>query len=147
MQRPVCEQTAKDTSRARQQKRYHAGDKRSQALRTADFERRWAAATIESAPDVNYMDAYRIELTRRIAMFLNNWEGCPLRLCQRMQGCMAPQSTCANHADDPSMTREEWDVVKLEVRRALDAEIERRGGREAVEAAAEEEARLAAESE
>ncbi len=127
--------------RARQQERYHAEDERSQAFRAADLKRRQRAMQIESAPDVNYMDAYRLELTRYIAMFLNDWEGCPLRLCQRMQGCMAPESICANHADDPPMTREEWDVVKVEVRRAIDAEIERRGGRDAVEAAAEEEER------
>ena len=79
-------------------------------------------------------------------MFINDWEGFPLRLCQHMQGCMAPESTCANHADDPPMTREEWDVVRVEVRQALDAEIEARGGRDAVEAAAEEELRLVRES-
>jgi hypothetical protein len=132
--------------RARQQARYHAEDKQSQAFRAADLERRQRAMQIESAPDVNFMDAYRLELTRFICMFLNDCEGCPLRLCQRMQGCMAPESTCANHADDPPMTREQWDVVKVEVRRALDAEIEARGGRDAVEAAAEEEARAADKS-
>ena len=132
--------------RARQQERYHAEDKRLEAFRDADLERRQRAMQIESAPDVNYMDAYRLELTRFIAMFLNDWEGCPLRLCQRMQGCMAPESICANHADDPPMTNEEWAVVKIEVRRALDAEIERRGGRDAFEAACEEEARLAREA-
>jgi hypothetical protein len=131
--------------RARQQARYHAEDKRAQAHRSADYARRLRAAGFDREPyDYNEdMDRYRLELTRRISMFLNDWEGCPLRLCQRMQGCMAPESTCANHADDPPMTREQWDVVKVEVRRALDAEIEARGGRDAVEAAAEEEARAA----
>jgi hypothetical protein len=130
-------------ARARQQARYHAEDKRAQAFRAADLERRQRAMQIECAPDVNFMDAYRLELTRFIAMFLNDWEGCPLRLCQRIQGCMAPESTCANHADDPPMTREQWDVAKVDIRRAIDAEIEARGGRDAVEAAAEEEARAA----
>ncbi len=127
--------------RARQQERYHAEDEHAEAHRDADFARRRHASGIDSEPDDGDMDTYRLRLTRFISMFLNDWEGCPLRLCQRMQGCMAPQSTCANHADDPPMTREEWDVVKVEIRRAIDAEIEARGGRDAVEAAAEEEER------
>ena len=147
MRQPVCGQTTKGMARALQQKRYHAKDKKAEAHRDADFERRKRAAGLDREPDDDDdIDAFRYRLARTIDMFMNDWEGCPLRLCQRMQGCMAPQSTCANHADDPPMTNEEWAVVKIEVRRALDAEIERRGGRDAFEAACEEEARLAREA-
>jgi hypothetical protein len=129
-------------ARARQQRRYHAEDKHSQARRSADYQRRLRAAGID--PEANPpedMDAFRYQLARMMVMFLNDCEGCPLRLCRRMQGCMAPESTCANNADDPPMTEEEWDLARLEWRRALDAMIESYGGRDAFEAAAEEQAR------
>lgn len=126
--------------RARQQERYHAEDKHSQARRGADFERRLRAAGIDpEAEPPEDMDAFRYQLARKIVMFINDCEGCPLRLCRRMQGCMAPESKCANNAGDPPMTEEEWDVARLEWRRALDAMIEAAGGRDAFEAAAEEE--------
>ncbi len=70
-------------------------------------------------------------------MFLNDWQGCPLRLCQRMRGCMAPEARCTNTAGDPPMTREEWDVARVDIRRALDAMIEEAGGPDAFDDAIE----------
>jgi hypothetical protein len=143
MRQKGCEQTARDTARALQQKRFHAGDKRSRAHRDADFERRTRAAGIESAADED-MDTFRRRLTRTISMFHNDWEGCPLRLCQRMKGCMAPHCKCTNHADDPPPTEEQVAFMQVSLRRALDTLIESHGGRDAFEAACEEEARSAA---
>jgi len=132
--------TANNSARARQQQLYHADGKRAQAHRSADLERRLRAAGID--PDAEPpadMDAFRYQLARQIVMFINDWHGCPLRLCRRMQGCMAPESACANNADEPPMTQEEWDVVRIEIRRALDAMIEAAGGRDAFEALADAE--------
>ncbi|MDO8878789.1 MAG: hypothetical protein Q8M24_20660 [Pseudolabrys sp.] len=147
MQQPVHGRTTKDIARVRQQQRYHAEDKQSQAHRDADFARRQRTAGLDREPEDEDIDAFRYRLARILTMFVNDWEGCPLRLCRRMQGCMAPESKCANHAGDPPMTQEEWqarwEVARLEWRRALDAMIEAAGRREAFEAAAERERALA----
>lgn len=140
MQHKLSGDTAKDIARARQQQLYHAEDKNAEARRSADFERRMRAAGIDREPENEDIDTFRYRLARILTMFRNDWEGCPLRLCRRMQGCMAPESKCENCADDPVGTPEEqekdWDVARLEWRRSLDVMIEAAGGRDAFEDAA-----------
>jgi hypothetical protein len=52
--------------------------------------RRRAARFDDAVPeDVN---EFRRQLARRIAMFVNNWHGCPEPVCRRHRGCMAPCS-------------------------------------------------------
>ena len=99
---------------------------------TDEYNRRLRAAGIDrdAAPPED-IDAFRRLLARMIAMFVNDWPGCPERICRRMRGCMAPNNTCENHADDPPMTQEEWEVVRLKVRRALDEVLAAHGGEDA----------------
>lgn len=40
------------------------------------------------------MDAVRLEMTRRILMLFDDWQECPLRICRRHRGCMAPYGEC-----------------------------------------------------
>lgn len=132
--------SAKAAGRARQQKEWCADNPRADAHRAADLARRLGAAGIDpQAEPPEDMDEFRRHFARYICMFVNDWRGCPLRLCRRMHGCMAPESQCANHADDPPMTREEWDVARVDIRRALDERIAACGGRDAFEAAARDE--------
>ena len=130
MRQKGCEQTAKDKARALQQKRFHAVDNKARAFARADYVRRKRAAGLDRAPHDD-MDAFRSRMARLLHMCINDWEGCPLRLCQRMRGCMAPQSRCANHADDPPATEEETAVAIRQVRRALDKTIGDSEGRDA----------------
>lgn len=88
MRQPVQRQMTRDELRARQQRIYHADTKEARAHFQADFKRRQRAAGIEIKPDDDD-DTIRYRLARHIAMLVNNWEGCPLRLCRRMRGCMA----------------------------------------------------------
>ena len=100
-------------------KRYHAPQNR--AAREADYLHRLRAAGIDPEAELpEDMDAFRYRLARMILMYVNDWPGCPLPICRRMRGCMAPENVCANNADDPPATHEEWDKVRFEVRRALD---------------------------
>lgn len=94
------------------------------AARSADYARRVRAAGLDrddGGPED--MDEFRRYLARKIVMFTNDWPGCPERICRRMRGCMAPTGDCANHADDPPMTREEWEVARVKIRRALDKRL------------------------
>jgi hypothetical protein len=117
---------------------YHAPE--NAAAAQADFQRRLRAAGIDpDAEPPEDMDAFRYALARKIVMHLNDWPGCPEKICRRMRGCMAPGGNCTNHADDPPMTREEWDEVRPKIRKALDEHFERLGGIDAVEARLEAE--------
>jgi hypothetical protein len=95
----------------------------------ADYQRRLRAAGIdpdaEPPPD---MDAFRNQLARRIAMFINAWRGCKEPLCRRNRGCMAPDIHCANVArPSPEQLARDWPRVQAAVSKALQAEIARRG--------------------
>ncbi len=78
------------------------------------------------------MDAFRLQLARMIAMFLNEWHGCPERICRRNHGCMAPDIHCANVPQpSPEEMERDWPKVQFEVYKALKAEIARRAAEEA----------------
>ena len=80
------------------------------------------------------MDAMRDRLSRRIAMFLNQRHGCAETLCLRNRGCMAPSGLCSNVDHGPEDAHDaDWPQVKVDIRKALAEEIERRGGLAALE--------------
>ncbi len=127
--------------------RFHAPENASKAQ--ADLAHRLAAAGLdEDDADEVDIDTFRRGLARRIAMFLNDFPGCPEKLCLRMRGCMAPNGLCENHRDDPPMTDEEWQKAKVDVRRALDRRFAELGGKHVVEFELErqKEARRAAQA-
>ena len=78
-----------------------------------NYEARLRAAGIDpQAPPPENIDEFRCQFARRIAMFVNEWHGCPETLCQRNRGCMAPQNRCSNR---PPRSREEADRAWREV--------------------------------
>lgn len=99
-----------------------ADEARVEAEQEADLQRRLAVAGLDGDEEPEDMDEFRHRLTREISMILNEWHGCPQRLCRRNGGCMAPEGLCSNVEYEP-MTREEWEPVRVEVRRALDEMI------------------------
>ena len=108
----------------------------------ADYQRRLRAAGL--GPDTELpenMDAFRYQLARQIAMFLNQWHGCPEPLCQRNRGCMAPHSHCANAEPlPPDPDDREWHTTtKVEIWRILGEILKERAAE--VEAYEEEELR------
>lgn len=85
----------------------------------AAYERRIKAAGLsdEMPEDI---DEFRLDLARRVTMFVNNWRGCPEMLCQRNRGCMAPNITCTNAPPISQEERErDWPRVKAEIHFAL----------------------------
>src|ERR1700730_5781681 len=74
--------------------------------RGRSYRRRAKAAGLDGKERPEDADEFRYALTRRIYMYLNNWPGCPERLCARHRGCMAPNIVCANF---PQQSREEAD--------------------------------------
>ena len=95
----------------------------------AEYEGRLRAAGIDpDAEPPENMDAFRLQLARQIAMFVNMWHGCPERICQRNRGCMAPDIVCANvEQGSPEEQERQWRAVQADVYKALKAEIARRG--------------------
>jgi hypothetical protein len=94
----------------------------------ADYQRRLRAAGIKEDECPENMDAFRLQLARQIAMFLNHWHGCKERLCRRNRGCMAPDIHCANvEQPSPEQRARDWPKLQYEVYTALKAEIARRG--------------------
>lgn len=91
---------------------------RAEKAAAASFARRWKAAgmTDEVPEDI---DEFRMQLARQIYMYVNEWRGCPQRLCRRNQGCMAPEGRCSNVPQE-ELSWEEWEPVRDEVRKALD---------------------------
>ena len=104
----------------------------------ASYRRRIKAAGLDSdetlyrADGCVDMDAMRLRLARQLDMMLNEWRGCPEQLCLRNRGCMAPSGVCSNIAEE-EYDEAEWDRVRIEIRKALTEEIERRGGLAALE--------------
>ena len=95
----------------------------------AEYQRRLRAAGIDpDAEPPQDKDAFRYQLARRIAMFINAWRGCKEPLCRRNRGCMAPNFNCANAPrPSPEERARDWPRVQAEVYKALQAEIARRG--------------------
>jgi hypothetical protein len=96
----------------------------------ADYQARVKAAGLDATDaeiDAMDIDTFRLDLARRIAMFINEWPGCPEAICQRMRGCMAPDIHCTNV---PRRSEEEsaalWPQTLVTIRRALDKAIARR---------------------
>jgi hypothetical protein len=85
----------------------------------ADFHRRRKLAGLDGELPED-QDQFRLEFARTIALFVNNWRGCPEMLCRRNRGCMAPNIGCTNA---PPISREEhereWPKVKTESQVAL----------------------------
>ena len=96
--------------------------------RGRSYRRRAKAAGLEGKEPPEDADEFRYALTRRIYMYLNNWPGCPERLCARHRGCMAPNIVCANF---PQQSREEadreWRKVQGDVYRSLKAHLAAHG--------------------
>ncbi len=82
--------------------RFHALENADKA--EANLARRLAAVGLDDDLDDVDLDTFRYRLARRIDMFLNDFPGCPEKLCRRMRGCVAPNGRCENHRDDPQMT-------------------------------------------
>ena len=96
----------------------------------ADYQRRLRAAGIdpdaEPPPD---MDAFRTQLARRIAMFINAWRGCKEPLCRRNRGCMAPNFNCANAPrSTPEQRARNWPRVPAAVNKGLQGRLAALGG-------------------
>ncbi len=110
------------TNRNVQPKLSPADGAREEAERAASFHRRVAAAGIDLDHVPEDMDEFRYRLARLITMYVNEWHGCPQRLCRRNEGCMAPENRCSNVQYEP-LTPETWEPVRVEVRRLLDEMI------------------------
>jgi hypothetical protein len=88
---------------------------------TSNYQARLKAAGLDGDdPEDISMDEFRERLARRIAMFMNEWDGCAERICQRNRGCMAPNGDCVNVEDDVEMSEEEWAQCRFDIRQALD---------------------------
>jgi hypothetical protein len=90
-----------------------------------NYQARLKAAGIDTENMPEDMDEFRWQFARVIAMFLNEWHGCPERLCRRHRGCMAPHNfRCSNW---PPSTKEEmdreWELVRAEVYKELKAAL------------------------
>jgi hypothetical protein len=97
------------------------GGKTSRRVRS--FLRRCKAAGLSDDPPDD-LDQFRLDLARRIAMFLNTWQGCPGLICRRNRGCMAPNIRCSNVTPPtPEERARDWPRVQVDVRRALDARL------------------------
>jgi len=59
-----------------------------------DYERRLTAAGLPPHDDRDSINEFG--RARRRAMWINAWHGCPLPVCRRQRGCMAPYLYCAN---------------------------------------------------
>ena len=92
------------------------------AARTASYKRRLKAAGIDEEIYPEDIEAFRRQLTRRLAMFLDERHGCRELICKRNRGCMAPHNVCANHPPiPPEEARQSWEEVKYEVLAAIQA--------------------------
>ena len=91
----------------------------------ADYQRRLRAAGIDpDAEPPEDKDAFRNQLARRIAMFINSWRGCKEPLCRRNRGCMAPHIECANiPRPSPEQMARDWPKVQAAVNKALQARL------------------------
>lgn len=111
----------------------------------AAYERRLKAAGLgDEMPED--LDEFRLDLARRIVMFVNAWHGCPELLCQRNRGCMAPDIRCSNVAPlPPEEADRQWREVRDEIVFAVKAHLDHHAGEvAALEAEDEAKAKAAA---
>lgn len=93
---------------------------RALARRSESYRRRLKAAGIDPDAMPEDIDEFRGELARMIAMFIDEWHGCPEPLCQRNRGCMAPNIHCSNVEPlSPEELERDWPRVQAEVYKAL----------------------------
>jgi hypothetical protein len=95
---------------------------------TSTYRQRLKAAGLDDGNKPDDMDEFRHRIARSIAMFLNEWHGCPEPLCQRHRGCMTPNCVCTNipQPSDEEVARD-WPLVKFEIYKALKQELAARG--------------------
>jgi hypothetical protein len=88
----------------------------------ADFQARLKAAGLDRDDPALDIDAVRLRIARKIAMWLNEWPGCPEKICQRVRGCMAPRGDCRNVKEEP-FDPAAWHRDKVVIMRALKRRI------------------------
>jgi hypothetical protein len=86
--------------------------------RVESFQRRVKIADLDRVA-TDDKDALRLAMARRIVMLINDWHGCPERMCRRQRGCMAPKIECSNHKPGPPPPPERVARVMAEFHRAL----------------------------
>lgn len=95
-----------------------------QKERHDSYHRRLKAAGLDSDAIPEDIDEFRWQFARRIAMFIDDWHGCPERLCQRNRGCMAPNNNCTNAEPlPPDWQEKDWPRLQAEVHKALKARL------------------------
>jgi hypothetical protein len=99
-----------------------------QETRAASLKRRLKALGIDDDNPPKDIDEFHQALARRIAMFINNWRGCPELLCRRQRGCMAPRNICSNRQSRIPLTPKGEQLLRAKVYRAIHDELARRGG-------------------
>ena len=115
----------------------HESDRHPSAQRehdTSTFDARMKAAGLDTLdPDALDIDTFRLTVARTIAMYTNEWHGCPDLICQRNRSCMAPDIRCSNVPRLPPEEEEkEWWKVRDEIALALHKGIAERLAREGV---------------
>ncbi len=94
----------------------------------AAYHRRLLAAGIDPhAPPPEDVDDFRMQLVRRISIYINRWHGCPERLCRRQRACVVPHDRCSN-APPVEHNDQRWSKVQAELVAALKravAEVDR----------------------
>ena len=88
----------------------------------ADLKARLKAAGLDGDDPTLGIDALRLRIARKITMSLNEWPGCPEKICQRMRGCMAPGGNCRNAKEEP-FDAEAWHRDKVFIMRAIKRRI------------------------
>jgi len=92
--------------------------------RSPTYDARMKAAGFTGGDPVpKNIDVFRMRLARRIAMFINDWRGCPETLCRRQRGCMAPRIRCTNARPvkaDPEALARTMALVHRTLREAVD---------------------------
>jgi hypothetical protein len=100
--------------------------RRARDARGDSLQRRLHAAGMDRNDDTaENIHAFRYALARRIHMMIDDWHGCPQRLCRRNRGCMAPDNRCANQSSSPPASREETARLMAQVHRAMQAAMEK----------------------
>jgi hypothetical protein len=124
---PMSQTKASAVVSARSGKRARKSDKEDAA-----YQRRLRAAGMVPGVDPNKdIDAFRNELARRIAMFINAWHGCSRRICRRHRGCMAPDIHCANvRRPTPEQVERDGPRAVAEFHKALEAAVAARRAEE-----------------
>ena len=82
-------------------------------------------AEIDDDPPVTDIDAFRLDIARRISVIVANmehyWRGCPERSCRRARSCRAPHVRCSAAPPLTESTPEESARAMAKVQAALAA--------------------------